>query len=79
MDSSTAPKAMKKPVRLPAISVTGRRIMQTTASTVPTRINGVRRPKGVRSLSDSMPNRGRSIRASTLSIAMTTPVHVSPR
>ena len=55
----------------------GRSIIKTTDSAVPAAINGVRFPKRVSALSESVPKSGSKNTVSTLSAAMIVPVTVS--
>ena len=58
---------------------TGIITIRTTAAAVPARIKGILRPIFVWHRSDRAPKNGNRNRASTLSIAITTPAQVSPR
>jgi hypothetical protein len=65
--------------RLLILSEKGINAIAITAIMVPIAMNGILLPNLVLVLSDQIPNAGRSIRAKTLSIAITTPLSTSPR
>ena len=78
MDSSVAKRATTNSTRLCRLSAMGSSSIKITARTVPASMNGVRFPSGVSTLSESVPNTGSRKSARTLSIAISTPVTVSP-
>lgn len=64
---------------VPTRITSARASISVTAAMVPPIIKGMRRPRGLRTLSDSAPKKGSKNSASTLSMAITTPAQVSPR
>ena len=66
-------------VKFIVLSANGKIIKNTNASAVPVIINGILRPIGVLTLSDSAPKIGSKNNANTLSAAIIAPVTVSPK
>ena len=79
MESSSKNKIERNITRLCFLSTAESNSKNVTASSVPPTIKGILFPIFVSALSDSVPNKKKKKIASTLSIAISAPVTVSPR
>ena len=79
MASSSSARHTRNTPSVPTRITSARASISVTAAMVPPIMKGMRRPRGLRTLSDSAPKKGSKNSASTLSMAITTPAQVSPR